>query len=43
MLRKTIMNILKETLNKNKMVPKKFHFFKKVLETHGKYENFNRK
>lgn len=43
MLRKTIMNILKATLNKNKMVPKNFHFFKQVLETHGKYENFNRK
>lgn len=43
MLRKTIMNILKEMLNKNKMVPKKIDFLKKVLETHGKYENVNRK
>lgn len=43
MLRKTIMNILKETLKKNKMVPKKFIFFKKVLETHDKHENFKRK
>lgn len=29
MLRKTIMNILKETLNKNIMVPKKFIIFKR--------------
>lgn len=29
MSRKTIMNILKETLNKNKMVPKKFIFLKR--------------
>ena len=42
MLRKTIMNILKETLKKNETVPKKFIFLK-VLETHDKYENFNRK